>query len=464
MNRSIALCCLLVFAAGISAANTACSDSQSSAAASVPSPTAVSNALAATRVPPGTPVPLDPSILIPLDDPASRDPSHLVPPDESVQFVRGTLKTGDLALKDPTSLALGPDGRLYVGQLDGRIVALTLEGETVTDIELIADADVLGDILGLAFNPADPPEPVVLYVSHTQLYRKENGPPYAGKISMLRGPDFEPTDIITGLPVSTAEHGTNNIVFDSDGTLYIAQGGTTNAGVPSPRFPRPETPLSGAILVADLPDPTFDGDIRYEPAAEASHTVDQVAGDVRVYATGFRNVFDLVIHSNGRIYATDNGPNPGDGAQSFGCGLEGPGPVAADELNLIVEGAYYGHPNRNRGRYDERQCTYHAATDNLGGTMPPLATLGIFTSADGVVEYTSDAFGGRLRGDLIYVEWAKGRVWRVTLAGDGASVVSISRLVPDTLNLPLDVVVAPDGTVYIAEMGANQVTYYAPAG
>lgn len=424
----------------------------------------MSNALAATRLPlsTGTPVPLDPSILIPLDDPASRDPSHLVSADENIKFVRGTLETGNLALKDPTSLALGPDGRLYVGQLNGRIVALTLEGETVTDVELIAPADVLGDILGLAFNPADPPEPVVLYVSHTQLYGKEDGPPYAGRISMLRGPDFEPTDIITGLPVSTEEHGTNNIVFDSDGTLYIAQGGTTNAGVPSDRFPRPETPLSGAILVADPSDPAFDGEILYEPAEEASDAVDQVAGDVRVYASGFRNVFDLVIHSNGRIYATDNGPNPGDGAQSVGCAVDGLDPVAPDELNLIVEGGYYGHPNRNRGRYDERQCTYRAAADNLGGTMPPLATLGIFTSADGVVEYSSDAFGGRLRGDLIYVEWAKGRVWRVRLARDETSVESISHLVPDTLNLPLDVVVGPNGAVYVAEMGADRVTYFTP--
>jgi glucose/arabinose dehydrogenase len=416
-------------------------------------------------VPPtiATPVPLDPSIIIPLDEPASRDPSHLTLPDPKVQFVRGILTTGDLTLAEPTSLALGPDGRLYVGQLDGRVVALTLEGQTVTAVELIAPAGILGNVLGLAFNPTDPPEPIILYVSHTQLYGKEGGPPYAGKISLLRGPAFRLTDIITGLPVSSEEHGTNDIVFGDDGTLYIAQGGTTNAGVPSERFPRPETPLSGAILVADLWDPTFDGRVLYEPSDEASDTVDQTAGDVRVYASGFRNVFDLVLHSNGRIYATDNGPNPGDGAQSLDCATNGLDPVAPDELNLIAEGAYYGHPNRSRGRMDERQCTYRAADDNLGGTMPPLATLGIFTSANGIAEYSSNAFGGRLRGSLVYVEWAKGRVWRVKLTGDGTGVESVSQLVADALDRPLDVVVGPDGTVYAAEMGADQVTYFQPA-
>jgi glucose/arabinose dehydrogenase len=67
-----------------------------------------------------------------------------------------------------------------------------------------------------------------------------------------------------------------------------------------------------------------------------------------------------------------------------------------------------------------------------------------------------------MRGDLVYVEWAKGRAWRVQLAGDGTSVTAISRLVPGSFRRPLDLTVAPDGVIYIAEMGADQIAYLAP--
>ena len=398
---------------------------------------------------------------LPLGTPGSRDPSHIAPPDEEVRFKRGTLQLGDFTLLNPTTLAFGPDGRLYVGQANGRVVALSLAGRAVTDVEVIAEEDVLQHVLGLAFNPTDPPSPVTLYVSQTNVFAGLDAPAYPGKVSKLVAPAYAPIDMITGLPVSVVEHGTNGLAFDHEGRLYIAQGGNTDAGVPA-RPGRDETPLSAAILVADVQEPGFDGAIRYEPPNEATSTnVNQVAGDVRVYASGFRNPYDLVLHSNGRIYATDNGPN--SRTQLVNCSDGPPQPNAPDELNLVLEGRYYGHPNANRGRFDERQCTYRTPEDTSGESTPPLATLGYSVSADGIVEYASDAFGGRLQGDLIYVEWAKGRVWRVALSDDGTRVESTSRLVPEVLSRPLDVTLGPDGVLYIAEWGAGQISYFVPA-
>ncbi|MEX0786739.1 MAG: PQQ-dependent sugar dehydrogenase [Dehalococcoidia bacterium] len=403
---------------------------------------------------------------LPLGTPGNHSPSHLAVPDETIQFERGVLSWSEpsASIEQPTTLAFGPDGRLYLGQLDGKIVALTLDGRSVVAAETVAVGELLGDVLGIAFNPADPVDPVTLYVSHTTLYSGDQGAPYAGKVSKLVGPGFEPVDIVTGLPVSADEHGTNGIAFDADGRLYIAQGGTTNAGIPSDRHSRPETPLSSAVLIADLTEPSFDGVITYEPPNEASSEVAQIGGDVRVYAAGLRNAYDLVVHSNGWIYATDNGSNAADGKRSTGCGSDDAGPDGPDELNLVLEGRYYGHPNRNRGRADERQCFYRPSDDPAGPTTPPLATLGYFVSADGMAEYMADAFDGRMRGDLVYVEWAQGHVWRVVLGDDGTNVVSISQLLPDPLDRPIDVAVGPDGALYIAEMGTDSIVYFAPAG
>ncbi len=439
---------LLVLALGLAA----CGGSASPVATPGASPVATPGA---------TPAPTDDLGLppLPLGVDGSYEPSNVVTPDDALRFEAGTLSWQESEITEPTALAFGPDGRLYVGQLDGQIVALTLTGHDVTGVEMIATADTFQTVLGIAFSPADG----ALYVSHTRLYGGEDGNPYPGAISRLAAPAYERVDVITGLPASTAEHGTNGITFDADGQLYIAQGGTSNNGVPSERFPRPETPLSAAILIANVADPGFDGAISYEPPGEASDVVNLSGGDVRVFAAGFRNVYDLVAHSNGNVYATDNGPNAPDGDASLDCAAAGEAVHGPDELNLIVDGHWYGHPNRNRGREDARQCTYRAPDDASGEAAPPIATLGYFTSADGILEYRSDAFGGIMQGDLVYVEWAQGRIWRVQLGPEGRSVDAISQLVPDALNRPLDIVEGADGTLYIAEMAADRIAYLAPA-
>jgi glucose/arabinose dehydrogenase len=443
MTATNLLAILIVLA---TAGSLACSDEQAPAATAMPP-----SSEAAITLPPQS-----------VEPRGNREPAPLAQPDPRVQFERGVLTHPSLSMLDPTSLAFGPDGRLYAAQLGGEVWAITLDGTNVIAAEQIVPAGVLQNILGIAFNPHDAPDPVRLYVSHTVLF-SESGNPFTGTVSRLTGPAFEREDLITGLTVSNYEHGTNGLAFDADGRLLIAQGGMTNAGVPSERHTRSEMPLSSAILVANIADPSFNGAVTYEPAGEVSTRAGQTAGDVRVYAAGFRNPFDIVVHSNGRTYATDNGPNPDDGKESIGCEEAGPGPWAPDELNLILEGEYYGFPNRNRGRLDERQCTYRMPDDATGESTPPLATLGYSTSSNGLAEYVSDAFGGLMRGDLVYVEWVKARAWRVELAPDGLSVTAISQLHPEEFDEPLDIAVGPDGTLFISELGAERIAFLRPS-
>ena len=56
---------------------------------------------------------------------------------------------------------------------------------------------------------------------------------------------------------------------------YVAHGSTTNAGVVNPTpglFQRAESPLSGAVLVADIHAPAFDGNVTYSPPNTYSDT------------------------------------------------------------------------------------------------------------------------------------------------------------------------------------------------
>ena len=383
-------------------------------------------------------------------------------------FTKSTLAGAGFTVTNPTSLTFGPDGRLYVAQQEGRIQALTIGAapDQVTAIEEVTSDTDLQEVFGIAFDPTDASSPPPVYATNTVSGVGTDGPSPAGshpgKITKIDGAGYaNVTDIITGLPNSNFTHQANGIAFAADGTLYVSHGSTTNAGLPGPLFFNEEVPLSGAILVADPSAPGFDGAITYDPANTYDTNVDQVSGDVSVFASGLRNPYDVVIHSNGRIYATDNGPNVGIGEASTGCATTGPDPFAPDELNLIEAGDYYGHPNRNRGRFDARQCVYHSGTEGDGADWTgPIELLP--TSSNGLAEYTAPTFGGKLAGNLFYVSFIAETVGRIELSPDGTSVVAHTDI-EDGLDAPLDIAVGPDGSLYIAEHGGDDVIVLTPA-
>ena len=337
-------------------------------------------------------------------------PEYEIERDKDINFNLNVLDIKEITM--PASITYGPDNRLYVGQLDGSIVAFQQPLLGTIKPEYIVEPGTFEQILGLTFN--------------------QNG-----------------------------DHANNGIAFDQKGRLFIAQGGSTNAGLPIKPLDRDETPLSGAILVADLSDPDFDGEIKYDTES-ATHQTNKISGNVKVFASGFRNPFDLVIHSNGKIYSTDNGPSKVFRGESISCsedsslGVDGP-----DELNLIVEGYYYGHPNRNRGRFYKDECIYYSGKSSSENHRQPIALLGNFLSANGIGEYYSDAFDGKMIGDLIYVDFKNGEVWRVELSDDGERVEAISSLYDKVVTGAVDLALTPDGSIYITHVG-GAIYYLSP--
>jgi len=373
-------------------------------------------------------------------------------------FLRGTLP---VVFEDPTSLAFGPDGRLYVASLSS-IDAITIDPATkaVTGTESIASG--LDTVLGIAFDPTTP-SPITVYATRQDLGATAG---FQGAVSKFTAPGWAREDVITGLPTSAPflNHLTNGLAFDAAGRLYIAQGSATDSGITDPPGSQtywPETPLSAAILVADIHAPGFDGTITHAPPGPpAGDSVDQTGGDVAVLAAGLRNPYDVVVHSNGRIYATDNGPL--GLFYSASCTETGATSSVSDELNVIEPGNYYGHPNRNRGRVDPRQCIYHPPDEGSGLDFTgPIATLPDHCSCDGIVEYTSAAFGGSMRGNLIFVGFQRNAVYSAVLSADGRSVLSSGELAT-AFDSPLDVTMGPDGTLYIAQFNGGNVAYLEP--
>jgi hypothetical protein len=379
----------------------------------------------------------------------------------------------------PTQGTWGPDGRFYVGSVTGTINAYTFDDNyNVVATQTINALAGLpnNNILGIAFSPYDVTGQPKIYVAHSQLFANGGADipagsfsPYSGQVSVLSGPNFTTVNpLITGLPVSNHDHGINGMAFDDSGNLLIAVGGNTNAGIPStPLGALPESPFSGAILKATITNPTFNGTINYIDSGTGVVNNNQVFGgnvdvqpgvNLSVYASGLRNPFDLVWTTNSLLYGTDNGPNAGFGASSTSPTGQGADPNNPDELNLILPGVYYGHPNRNRGRYDPIQNIYNGPTvPSVAGTyMAPLATIA--PSTNGLDEYRATTFNGQLRGHLLAQKW-NGALYNFALSADGMQV--------NTTTLPnnptgLDIVAGPGGALVSVDYQDNYITVSKP--
>lgn len=219
------------------------------------------------------------------------------------------------------------DGKLYIGTIDGKIAKLTLTEDLDDVVEVLVSTVVSPTnriILGIAFDPLSSQMNPPVYFSHSKIFHGDStsssGLSINGKISYASGSNLDiVVDLITGLPVSDHDHALNGLEFGDHGELYFLVGGNTNAGVPgalSSSQEQKENVLSAAALVADLSDPSFNGFLTYDAVDDGNLNP---GFGVEVFAAGLRNPYDLVLHSNGKIYATDNGPNDGYGFVSTSC-------------------------------------------------------------------------------------------------------------------------------------------------
>lgn len=199
----------------------------------------------------------------------------------ALSFLGAGLQGADV--NNPTSLQFGPDGRLYVAQQDGRILALTIQRNGPADYEVIdtETIDLIREIpnhdddgtldtqkvqrqitgLYVAGTGARP----VLYVTSSD-WRIGGGSSGADKgldtnsgvISRLTWESatgtWDKVDLVRGLARSEENHSLNGMALDeATRTLYVAAGGNTNAGSPSFKFAKiTEYALAAAILKVDL--------------------------------------------------------------------------------------------------------------------------------------------------------------------------------------------------------------------
>ncbi|GAB2976811.1 Ig-like domain-containing protein [Saccharothrix stipae] len=411
-----------------------------------------------------------------------------------------------------TSVAFGPDGRLYAATFTGQVHRFPVHADgtlgAATVIETVrAHATAAGlpgapnrTVIGLAFDPASTAAAPVLWV--TDNYGgTSNAPDWSGKVARLSGPDLGVyTEVVTDLPRSIRDHESNSLAFGPDGGLYLAQGSMNAMGAPDTTWGnRAERLLSAAVLKihpARLPA-TLPVNVR----TEAGGTYNPYAANapVTIHATGVRNAYDLVWHRNGHLYVPTNGSAAGGNAPATpsplpaACASRRDGPYTGPAVPAVTgnpnaetdyvfdvkPGRYYGHPapvrcewvlaggNPTSGADPFQTSAYPVGTApdrnlDLAGTYD----AGLHASPNGVVEYRGAAFGGRLDGRLLVVRYSSGQ--DIQFFDVGPTGALSNRTTGATgmtgFNQPLDITQSrTTGYLYVTELGANRITLLRPA-
>ena len=382
----------------------------------------------------------------------------------------------------PSALALGPDPnnptQLWAAFGTGDILVYNLDPATgrasgaPTEVTTFKLNRVVS---GLRFDPSSTAGAIKLWVSNGQFGCDLAAigiacTDFTGAVSTLTGSSpgaLTKTDIVTGLPRSVGNHMNNGIDFGPDGALYLAQGAENGYGDPDPIWGnRSEDVLSAAVLridVAGITSPPYNVNTStgYNPSAAGAK--------VTLYATGTRNPYSVLWHSNGKLYApvneSANGNTPADPAG--GAPALQNLPAFDDYFTQIVQGKYYGHPNPARGEYRLNGANPTSGPDPFEvpeyptGTQPnanwrePDLDLGLHRSADGSAEFKSNVFGANLQGQILLTEYSGGKdIIAIQLDAAGSAVGKT--VVATGFNNPLPIAVdQTTGRVYVGEYGRD---------
>ncbi len=297
------------------------------------------------------------------------------------------------SIDNPTAITFGPDGRLYIADIAGTLWS-GVDSDLNGSIDALATwAEGFQLLVGLAWHGDE------LYTASSGKIEALRDTDHDGKVDQRR-------TVISGLPsMVLMPHSNNGIAFGPDGRLYFGVGSTT------------------------------DGQVEPDEHAAAILSVKPDGSDLRVFARGLGNSFDVAFNQNGELFAGDNSPSGGVAGEDY-----------PDEFNHIVDGGHYGFPY------------FFGDPPQNGGTRGALANFPPHSAPTGVTFYTGNTYPQAYRDTAIVTLWARGEVARVEVARtSGGEYLSRTSTFGTGFLYPIDAVTGPDGNLYIADFGTSAV-------
>ncbi|MEH2425621.1 MAG: Ig-like domain-containing protein [Nostoc sp.] len=418
--------------------------------------------------------------------------------------------------KPYTTVSIGPDNKLYAATLLGEILRFPINAngtlgipQTISSLQTANHGN--RTIIGMHFDPSSTnASNLILWVTNSYYWNGTvNAPDWTGKITQLSGSNLKTVkDYVVDLPRSSRDHLTNSIEFkpNEPNVLYVLQGSNSSMGAPNKVWSnRPERLLNAAVLRVDLSKiASLPLSVKTEDGG--TYNPFKPGAAVTIFATGVRNAYDLVWHTNGQLYVPTNGSAAGGNTPNtpihlpIACqnridkatngaytspsvpGLSNIG-TQRDYLFRVVKNGYYGHPNPKR-------CEWVLSGGNpTNGTDPgqvneyPIGTrpdrnwkgiafdFGEHFSPNGIIEYRSNILGGQLQGKLLVTRYSAGKdIIVLTPGGANLDIVNFQTGITGFTGFnpsPLDLVENPtNGYLYVAQLnqgtGMGKITLVRP--
>lgn len=307
---------------------------------------------------------------------------------------------------DPTAMALSPDGRLFVTEKSGRILIVE-NGQLLPDPFITLEVDNYNErgLSGIAFDPDFAQNGYIyLYYSVKGQNRNRISRFTADGNYVVQGSEI----ILLNLnPLSGTIHNGGSMAFGIDGKLYVSVGDGANAN-----NAQSLNTLLGKVLRINA-----DGSIPQD-----NPFYNQATGVNRaIYARGLRNSFSLAIQpGTGHIFASEVGQS------------------TWEEINEILPGKNYGWP---------------IIEGPLNGQTPPADYMDpvyyyhhdLGCAAVGTAFYNPivSLFPQEYTGKFFFADYCRGYIKYI----DPNQPDIVNTFATD-INRPLNLLVAPDGTMY----------------
>jgi len=316
-----------------------------------------------------------------------------------------TVETVASGLVVPWSLAFAPDGRLFVAERPGRIRVIDRDGLTPdpwATLDVAAPQGTEAGLMGLAIDPS--------FQTNGRVYACYSfASPQGGilnRIVVLREVDGRGRDeavLIDNMP-GGAYHDGCRLGFGPDGMLYATTGDATDEDLAQ------ELSSPAGKILRLRPD----GGVPEDNPFDGSH----------VWSYGHRNPQGLAWDpASDDLWATEHGTR------------------GYNELNRIVRGGNFGWPTIRAGEADDRFIEPAAGFIDI----PPA----------GAAFVTGTAYPG-LEGALVFATLGTGSLQSVRI--DTPDVAgSRVELIDDRFGRIRDVIMGPDGFLYIATSNRDQL-------
>jgi glucose/arabinose dehydrogenase len=325
-------------------------------------------------------------------------------------------------LQRPWGLAFAPDGTLLITERPGRL-RLFKDGKLSEPVAGVPDVDARdqGGLLGLALDPGFAKNGLV-YLAYAEPPKDgaNNAAVARGKLVTTGGaPRLEGVTVIyrqTPSLASTKHYG-GRLVFGRDGKLYITGG---------------ERSITEGRMQAQRMDGTLGKIVRINPDGSIPKDnpfVGKAGVKPEIWTIGHRNVLGAALNpTTGELWEVEHGTRGGD------------------EINIVRKGKDYGWPTIAYGvEYAGGPIT--GDITQKAGMEQPVYYWDPVIAPGGMAFYNSNAVPA-WKGSLFVSGMGPRYLSRLTLQGE--KVVGEERLLTDVGERLRDVIVGPDGALYLA--------------